>query len=165
MQGESQNATCNLSEQAENEVVLLMPHTQEPSSSSSQNEKVSFTQNGDGEVVHGSTISESNSNIERGPMDAVRKDITSLKCFQETVAKKLSELEEALIISQQINPNSSRGSVGTGDKKCNCNDKSDFVLTLLKSRITNLENEILKIDAIIDYLAKQIFASKSTSHQ
>ena len=165
MQGKSQNATCRFSEQAESEDVLLMSHTQEPSSSSSQNERVNFTQNGDGEVVHGSTVSESNNNIEQGPMNAVRKDITSLKCFQEPVAKKLSELEEALIIFQQINPNSSIGSVGTGDENCNCNDKSDFVLNLLKSRITNLENEILKIDAIIDYLAKQIFASKSTSHQ
>ena len=42
-------------------------------------------------------------------MDAVRKDITSLKSFQETVTKKLYELEEALIISQQTNPNSSIG--------------------------------------------------------
>ena len=49
-------------------------------------------------------------------MDAIRKDITSLKSFQETVAKKLYELEEALIISQQTNPNSSIGNVGTGDE-------------------------------------------------
>ena len=49
-------------------------------------------------------------------MDAIRKDITSLKSFQETVAKKLYELEEALIISQQTNHNSSIGNVGTGDE-------------------------------------------------
>ena len=79
------------------------------------------------------------------------------------MAKKLYELEKALIISQQTNPNSSIGNVGTGDKNCNCNGKSDFILNLLKSRITNLENDILKKDAIIDYLTKQLFASKSKS--
>ena len=40
-------------------------------------------------------------------MYAVRKDITSLKSFQKTVAKKRYELEKALIISQQANLNSS----------------------------------------------------------
>ena len=43
---------------------------------------------GDGEFAHGSAVSESNNNIEQDPMDAVRKDITSLKSFQETGAKK-----------------------------------------------------------------------------
>ena len=89
--------------------------------------------------------------------------LTSLKHFQETVEKKLHELEKTLIISQQTNPNSSIGNVETGDENCNCNDKSDFILNILKSRITNLENEILKKDAIIDYLTKQLFTSKSNS--
>ena len=97
---------------------------------------------GDGEFAHGSAVSESNNNIEQDPMDAVRKDITSLKSFQETGAKKLYELEKALIISQQTNPNSSIGNVGTADENCNCNGKSDFMLNLLKSHITNSENEI-----------------------
>ena len=44
-----------------------MSHTQEPSSSSSQNERINFPQDGDGEVAHGSVVSESNSNIEKGP--------------------------------------------------------------------------------------------------
>ena len=96
-------------------------------------------------------------------MGAVRKDITSLKSFQETVAKKLYEQEEALITSQQTNPNGSIGNIGTGDENCNCNGKSDFILNLLKSPITNLENEILKKDAIIDYLTKHLLASKSNS--
>ena len=43
---------------------------------------------GDGEFAHGSAVSESNNNIEQDPMDAVRKDITSLKSFQKTGAKK-----------------------------------------------------------------------------
>ena len=73
-------------------------------------------------------------------MGAVRKDITSLKSFQETVAKKLYEQEKALITSQQTNPNGSIGNIGTGDENCNCNGKSDFILNLLKSPITNLEN-------------------------
>ena len=66
-------------------------------------------------------------------------------------------------MSQQTNPNSSIGNVGIGDENCNCNDKSDFILNLLKSRITDLENKILKKDAIIDYLTKPLFASKSNS--
>ena len=42
MQGENQNATYNLSEQSESDVPTHS--TQEPSSSSSQNERVNFTQ-------------------------------------------------------------------------------------------------------------------------
>ena len=106
MQAENQNATYNLSEQPESDDVVLMSHIQEPSSSSSQNEWVNFTQNGEEVVVHGTAVSESNNKIEQDPMDAVRKDITSLKSFQETVAKKRYELEKVLIISQQANPNS-----------------------------------------------------------
>ena len=106
MQAENQNATYNLSEQPESDDVMLMSHIQEPSSSSSQNEWVNFTQNGEEVVVHGTAVSESNNKIEQDPMDAVRKDITSLKSFQETVAKKRYELEKVLIISQQTNPNS-----------------------------------------------------------
>ena len=63
MQGENQNATYNLSEKPESDDVVLMSHTQEPSSSSSQNERVNFTQDGDGEVTHGSAVPESNNNI------------------------------------------------------------------------------------------------------
>ena len=132
------------------DLFTLMSHTQEPSSSSFQNERVNFTQDGDGEVPHGSAVSQSKNNIEKGPMAAVRKDITSLKRFQETVAKKLYQLEKALIKSEQTNPSSSMVNVGTGDENCNFNSKSDFILHLLKSRITNLENEILKKDVIID---------------
>ena len=106
MQAENQNATYNLSEQPESDDVVLMSHIQEPSSSSSQNEWVNFPQNGEEVVVHGTAVSESNNKIEQDPMDAVRKDITSLKSFQETVAKKRYELEKVLIISQQTNPNS-----------------------------------------------------------
>ena len=51
----------------------------------------------------------------------------------------------------------------SGDENCNRNGKSDFILNLLKIRITNLENEILKKDAIIDYLTIQLFASKNNS--
>ena len=72
-------------------------------------------------------------------------------------------MEKALIIFQEINPNSSIGDIGNGDENCNCNGKSDFTFNLLKSRITNLENEISKKDALIDYLAQQVFASKSNS--
>ena len=106
MQAENQNATYNLSEQPESDDVVLMSHIQEPSSSSSQNEWVNFTQNEEEVVVHGTAVSESNNKIEQDPMDAVRKDITSLKSFQESVAKKRYELEKVLIISQQTNPNS-----------------------------------------------------------
>ena len=73
MQGENQNATDNLSEQPECDVT----HKQELSSSSSQNERVNFTQDEDGEVAHGSTFSESNKNIKQDAMYQVRNDITS----------------------------------------------------------------------------------------
>ena len=53
MQRENQNAPYNLSEQPESNDVVLMSHTQEPSSSNFQNERVNFTQDGDGEVAHG----------------------------------------------------------------------------------------------------------------
>ena len=43
MQGENQNATYNLSEQPLSDDVVLMFHTQKPSLSSSQNERVNFT--------------------------------------------------------------------------------------------------------------------------
>ena len=91
------------------------------------------------------------------------KRIISLKSFQKTITKKLYALEKALIICQQTNRNSSIGNVGSGDKNCNCKDRSDFILNLLTGRITNLKNEILKRDAIINYLTKELFASKSNS--
>ena len=97
MQSENQNTTYNISEQPEHDDVALMSHKQEPSSNSSQNVRVNFTQDGDGEVAHESPVSESNNNIEQDAMDAARKDITSLKSPQETVAEKLYELENALI--------------------------------------------------------------------
>ena len=93
---------------------MLISPSQEASSSTSQNEKVNFTQDGDGEVAHESAVSESNNNTEQELMDVFRKDITSLKSFRETVAKKLHELEKTLIISQQTKPSSSLGNVGTG---------------------------------------------------
>ena len=133
MQGENQNTTYDISEQPEHDDVALMSHKQEPSSNSSQNERVNFTQDGDGEVAHESPVSESNSNIEQDAMDAARKDITSLKSPQETVAEKRYELEKALITFQQTNPNSSIGSVGTSDENCNCNGKSDFILNYFKA--------------------------------
>ena len=100
MQAEYQNATHNLSKQPESDDFVLISPSQEASSSTSQNEKVNFTQDGDGEVAHESAVSESNNNTGQELMDVFRKDITSLKSFRETVAKKLYELEKTLIISQ-----------------------------------------------------------------
>ena len=77
MQGKSQNATCRFSEQAESEDVLLMSHTQEPSSSSSQNERVNFTQNGDGEVVHRTR-----------PYERSSKGYNLIKMFSGTCSKE-----------------------------------------------------------------------------
>ena len=57
--------------QPESDDVLLMSHTQEPSSSSFQNERVNFTEDGVAEVAHGSAVSESNNNVEQDPMDAL----------------------------------------------------------------------------------------------
>ena len=115
IQSKNQNTTYNLSEQPESNDVVLMSHKQELSSSSSQNERVNFTQDGDREVAHGSAVSESNDDKEEDPMDAVQRDITSLKRVQKTVAKKLYELEKGLIIPQETNPNISIDDVGNGD--------------------------------------------------
>ena len=98
--------------------MVNVPHTR----TSSQNESLNFTEDGDREVAHGLAVSESSNNIEQDSIDADRKDIGSLKSFQETVAKKLYELEKALIISEETNPNCSIGNVGTGDENCNCNN-------------------------------------------
>ena len=102
---------------------MLISPSQEASSSTSQNEKVNFTQDGDGEVAHESAVSESNNNTEQELMDVFRKDITSLKSFRETVAKKLCELEKTLIISQQTKPSSSLAMLELVSKI----GKSDFV--------------------------------------
>ena len=65
------NGLYNLSEQPDHHDAVLMSHTQEPSSSNFQNERVNFTQGGDGEVAHVLGVSESNNNIEQDPMAVV----------------------------------------------------------------------------------------------
>ena len=119
MQGENENTTYIISKETESIAVVLISHTQEPSLSNSQNQRVNFTQDGDGKFAHGLAVSESNNNIEQDPMDPVQKNITSLKSFWEIVVKKLYELEKTLIISQQPNPCSSIGNVGSGEENCN----------------------------------------------
>ena len=64
MPRENQNATYTLCEQSESNDVVLLSNTQEPSSSSSQNEWVNFTQDGEAEVAHELGVSESKNNIE-----------------------------------------------------------------------------------------------------
>ena len=91
---------------------------------------------------------------------SVLKNIASFKKLQKTVEKKVFHLDKA-IISQQTNPNNNNiYNTGAGDK----NTKSDFIFDLLKRRITNLENEISKNDAIIGHLTIQLFTSKIISH-
>ena len=91
---------------------------------------------------------------------SVLKNITSFKKFQKTVENKVFHLGKA-IISEQTNPSYNNiYNIGAGDK----NTKTDFIFDLLKIRITNLENEISKNDAIIDHLTNQLFTSKIISH-
>ena len=85
-------------------------------------------------------------------MFSVLKDLDSLKSFQETVEKKLFDLEQALISKQTTTSNNS-----VGDE----NGTSGFISNILKNRSTNLENEISKKDAIIDHLMSQLLLSKN----
>ena len=94
MQSENRSTTYILCKQPESNDIVLISHTQEPSSSKSQDERVNFTQDWNGEVAHGLPVYESNNNIEQNPVDAVRKDITSLNIFLEIVATTLYELEK-----------------------------------------------------------------------
>ena len=89
------------------------------------------------------------------------KEITSFKLFQETVEKKLSDLEKA-INSQKVNSGDNIiYNNGSGDEN---DDKSNFMFNLLKNRITTLENEISRKDAIIAHLTQQLFLTNDTSH-
>ena len=107
-----------------------------------------------------SVTPEPDNNKETETMLSVLKYLNSLKSLQETVEKKLVDLEKALISNQTIHSNSSVCNSGIGDE----NGTSDFTLNILKNHMTNLENEISKTDAIIDYLMSQLSISKSASH-
>ena len=87
-------------------------------------------------------------------------EISQLKNFHSNVEKKLFELEKVLI-SQQVHRKSNIYQDGTGDD----NGKSDFVFTILKNRIIDLENQVSKKDTIIDHLTSQLFISKNESPQ
>ena len=89
------------------------------------------------------------------------KEIDSLKLFQETVEKKLFDLEKIVVSQQRNSGDSTFYNNEPGDKN---DGKSDFIFNLLKNRIISLENEISRKDAIIDHLAKQLFSSNNMSH-
>ena len=106
-----------------------------------------------------SVTPDADNNKETETMLSVLKDLDSLKSFQETVEKRLFDLEKALI-SNKTTPSNSIYNNGTGDE----NGTSDFILNTLKKRITNLENEISEKDAIIEHLMSQLLLSKNASH-
>ena len=101
-----------------------------------------------------SVTPDADNNKETDTMFSVLKDLDSLKSFQKTVEKN-SDLEQALISNQTTPSNNS-----VGDE----NGTSGFISNILKNRITNLENEISKKDAIIDHLMSQLLLSKNAPH-
>ena len=152
-QGEKQGISHYFPEQSHNSIKVVSD-TQEVSSE----ETVDSTQVED--TRQESVTPDADNNKETETMLSVLKDLDSLKSFQETVEKKLFDLEKALISNQTTPSNNSIYNSGTGDE----NGTSDFILNILKNRITNLENEISKKDAIIDHLMSQLLLSKNASH-
>ena len=94
-------------------------------------------------------------------VSVLKKEIDSLKLFQETVEKKLFDLEKIVVSQQRNSGDSTFYNNEPGDKN---DGKSDFIFNLLKNRIISLENEISRKDAIIDHLTKQLFSSNNMSH-
>ena len=152
-QGEKQDISYYFPEQSDNSIEVVSD-TQEVSSE----ETVDSTQVED--TRQESVTPDADNNKETETMLSVLKDLDSLKSFQETVEKKLFDLEKALISNQTTPSNNSVCNSGTSDE----NGTLDFILNILKNRITNLENEISKKDAIIDHLMSQLLLSKNASH-
>ena len=151
--GEKQGVQYYFPEKSGNSIEVVL-ETQEVSSK----ETLDSTQVED--TREESVTPEPDNNKETETMLSVLKYLNSLKSLQETVEKKLVDLEKALISNQTIHSNSSVCNSGIGDE----NGTSDFTLNILKNHMTNLENEISKKDAIIDYLMSQLSISKSASH-
>ena len=72
-------------------------------------------------------------------VSVLKKEIDSLKLFQETVEKKLFDLEKIVVSQQRNSGDSTFYNNEPGDKN---DGKSDFIFNLLKNRIISLENEI-----------------------
>ena len=113
------------------------------------------------EDTHQNNTDQSIVNNDLVSVSIFNKEITSFKIFQETVEMKLSELEKALN-SRKIN--SGDTIIDNNESGDESDGKSDFMFKLLKNRITTLENEISKKDAIIAHLTQQLFLTNSTSH-
>ena len=94
-------------------------------------------------------------------VSVLKKEIDSLKLFQETVEKKLFDLEKIVVSRHRNSGDSTFYNNEPGEKN---DGKSDFIFNLLKNRIISLENEISRKDAIIDHLTKQLFSSSNMSH-
>ena len=90
----------------------------------------------------------------------LKKEIDSLKFFQETVEKKLFDLEKIVVSQQRNSGDSTFYNNEPGDKN---DGNSDFIFNLLKNRIISLENEISRKDAIVDHLTKHLFSSNNMS--
>ena len=106
--------------------------------------------------VHQTMVNKDTENV-----SVLKKEIDSLKLFQQTVEKKLFDLEKIVVSQQRNSGDSTFYNNEPGDKN---HGKSNFIFNLLKNRIISLENEISRKDAIIDHLAKQLFSSNNMSH-
>ena len=108
-----------------------------------------------------SAVHQTMENKDTENVSVLKKEIDSLKLFQETVEKKLFDLEKIVVSQQRNSGDSTFYNNEPGDKN---DGKSDFIFNLLKNRIISLENEISRKDAIIDHLTKQLFSSNNMSH-
>ena len=131
---------------------ILVPQTQESDCENSANEKTiqlsNETSNPDetSQACPQTIKSQSNYDEERNISD-IFKELQSFKDFQPSVENKLMKMEEAIISNCRCHSQTHR----IGDK----GDVTPRPITdLLKNRITALENELSKKDAIIAYLTK-----------
>ena len=86
-----------------------------------------------------SAVHQTMENKDTENVSVLKKEIDSLKLFQETVEKKLFDLEKIVVSQQRNSGDSTFYNNEPGDKN---DGNSDFIFNLLKNRIISLENEI-----------------------
>ena len=87
--------------------------------------------------------SDSNANNDNFVAEIIN-ELNSFREFQAKTESKLDKLEEAIFTDN------SKSDIE------NVNDNTDFVLSLLKRRITSLESELSKKDGIMEFLPDQL---------
>ena len=123
----------------------LVPDTQDISSNSNNN---LLTENIILEETNLEQSTQEDTNVNH---DNILNQIKSFKKFQAEVESKLCLLEDTIIAGKEA--------------KEITNDSSEFIVNVLKDRISSLQNELKSKDAIIEYLTKQLSSSNSKKSQ